>query len=176
MEIDHNSSSKKMSDICDYLHSTELLNEESLSNNFVDYLRTNRLENQGKSSWETDDYYLKYGNVISISITLQRILRFKTIISKWLLHSNITLQSSCCIRENFTFMGTKSLGKLSENHQWFMSNEIFIDSSSSIDEPIVILRSSCSIYRTFEWMQWLSSLSGIFKRKSFAIILHSHRF
>lgn len=71
-----------MSDICDYLHSTELLNEESLSNNFVDYLRTNRLENQGKSSWETDDYYLKYGNVISISITLQRILRFKTIISK----------------------------------------------------------------------------------------------
>ena len=70
MEIEQNLpmkySAKKMSDICDYLHSNELVNEEVLSNNFVDYLRTHRLENQGKSSWETNDYYLKYGNEIPL--------------------------------------------------------------------------------------------------------------
>lgn len=58
-------SEKKMSDICDYLDSKEFVDEQSISSNFVDYVRTHRLENESKSSWQTDDLYLKYGKSIS---------------------------------------------------------------------------------------------------------------
>ena len=57
-------SEKKMSDICDYLDSKEFVDEQSISSNFVDYVRTHRLENESKSSWQTDDLYLKYGKSI----------------------------------------------------------------------------------------------------------------
>jgi hypothetical protein len=66
-----NSSNKKMSDIKDLLDSTEFNDEQEhidfLSTNLVDYLHTHNLQNDQdnyeKFQWETEENYLKYGEI-----------------------------------------------------------------------------------------------------------------
>lgn len=66
------STNKKMSDITDFLDSTELNdkqeNIDSLSTNVLDSLRRQNNQNTyEKYQWESEESYLKYGTSLNIS-------------------------------------------------------------------------------------------------------------
>ncbi len=59
------SNEKKMSDITDLLDEQQSGNEQILSANFVDYIRSNSFENEEQETynWQSEMNRLKYGRI-----------------------------------------------------------------------------------------------------------------